>query len=108
MEVRFDRRVSGSTQDQCPGVLHGGVRGVLGLGRGNAGPGRAGVDGGANRTGAQDVPSAGRLLRDLGGEPPAFPHVRKYVQPGEAADRLAGIRERLGDRELGVWTVRRR
>jgi hypothetical protein len=53
---------------------------------------------GPDRTGAHDVPSAGRLLRDLGGEPPAFPHVRKYVQPGEAADHLAGSRERLGDR----------
>jgi len=70
-------------------------------------PARGGnVDCGAGRAGAHKEPEAGQPLQDPGGESRPLPHGHEHVEPGEAADRVVAIGERLGeDDHLGSERV---
>jgi hypothetical protein len=59
-------------------------------------PSRGGnVYGGVGRAGAHKEPEAGQPLQDLGGESCPLPHGHEHVEPGEGADRVVAIGERL-------------
>ncbi len=96
--LRLGGQVSCGTEDQRPGVLDGWVGLVTGPAHRDAMPARRrNVDGGVGRAGAHKEPEAGQPLQDLGGESRPLPHGHEHVEPGEVADRVVAIGERLGE-----------